>query len=72
MFAKQKLKAGELANVICDGLHLAIPKVHYSEGPPFRKFARSAILTVRNSEMEFLDPLFSVIPESIPNILYIK
>ena len=32
----------------------------------------SAIPKVRHSEMEFLDPLFSVIPESIPNILYIK
>ena len=75
MFAKQKLKAGEIANVICAGLHLAIPMVRYSEGPPFRNFARSALLTVRHSEgpqMEFLDPLFSVIPESIPNILYIK
>ena len=50
----------------------AIPKVRHSEnlrGPPFR---RSAIPKVRYSEMGFLDPLFSVIPESKPNILYIK
>ena len=35
-------------------------------------FRRSAIPKVRYSEMGFLDPLFSVIPESKPNILYIK